>query len=107
MQQPGLPDPAELERNRLAAAERDAKDMAGFEAWNHERTARIPNIWVDRAPPHAIGELIHTLACGGRIRLPGLIAAMRAEHDIPATAVDARRLAAAGFTPDEITTALS
>ena len=67
----------------------------------------MPNIWAGRAPDKAIGELIATLENGGGIRVPGMIARMRARYGIPATTEDARRLADHGYSADEIDTALA
>lgn len=106
MPRPVLPDPAELERRRVVEAAREAEDADGFEAWNLERTTRVPNIWAGRAPASAIDELVRTLENGGRVRLPAQLAAMRAEHQIPASAEDAEQLAAAGYSLEEIAKAL-
>lgn len=104
---PALPPAADLERDRLVAAERDAAETEDFLAWNRERTTAVPNIWAGRAPAAAVDELVFALECGGRIRLPALIAAMRHRHGIPATAEDARLLAGHGYSAEEITTALA
>jgi hypothetical protein len=104
---PDLPPAAELERERLDAAERDAADSEAFNAWNEERTTAVPNIWTRRAPADAIGELIRTLENGGRIRIPAMIAEMRGRYGIPATGEDARLLAGYGYSPEEIATALA
>lgn len=73
MQRPVLPDPAESERGRLAEAAREAADADSSQAWNLERTTRVPNLWSGRAPAEAIGELVRTLENGGRVRLPAQV----------------------------------
>jgi hypothetical protein len=103
---PELPPAAELARGRLEAARRAEAEAAAFSAWNLERTTAVPNLWAGRAPAAAIDELVTTLENGGRVRLPGLIAAMRARYGIAATAEDARQLAGRGYSPAEIETAL-
>jgi hypothetical protein len=104
---PDLPPPAELERQRRAAALRDAVEAEAFAAWNARRTMVVPSLWSGRAPAEAIDELITTLENGGRIRIPVTIARMRARYAIPATTEDARHLAENGYTTEEIATALT
>ena len=103
---PDLPSTAELERERRQAEEREIEEATGFAAWNHERTTAVPLIWAGRLPRRAVNDLITTLENGGRRQIPGMIAAMRAQHAIPATSEDERLLAHHGYSPEEISIAL-
>ena len=101
-----LPEVAVMKAERIAAAQAEVRGSAAWWANRRETARQVAEIWRGRIPEVAIKALISEYGDAGRLTVLEDIAHLRREYQFPVLPDDHGRLAAAGYTDEQIAVAL-
>lgn len=103
---PTLPDLETMEADRLAAARREAQELAASWAAREQTARDVARMWKGRIGDREIADLEANYIDGGRYRVLDVIAQLRRSYGFEVRVDDYSQLAAAGYSAEQVSAAL-